>query len=299
MKRILGIFLAIIMLLSTMCLTCSCVETFETEYKNLAYVEGKANGYEALDIYLPDDHGGPFPVLVFVHGGGWTENDRNVDVFNVDLIKELGFAVVRVDYTLTQKEWYGYETQYPLMIYDLKCAVRFLRANAEKYHLDTDTIIFFGESAGSHLSLLMGTTNGKEEYEDKSMGYADMSSDITAVVTLFAPTNLEDPSCDIGGYSRLLALACLGNDNTEEQRIAASPYYQCDENVVPTLLIHGKNDQLVPVKNSYIMEEKIREVAGDDRVETLYLDDGPHGDGAKFNSDEVKQTIFDFLKRHK
>lgn len=68
MKRILGIFLAIIMLISTMCLTCSCVETFETEYKNLAYVEGKANGYEALDIYLPDDHGGPFPVLVFVHG---------------------------------------------------------------------------------------------------------------------------------------------------------------------------------------------------------------------------------------
>ena len=63
-----------------------------------------------------------------------------------------GFAVVCMNYRLSD------EAQFPKQIYDCKAAVRYLRANAEKYHLDVDRIAAWGASAGAHLAALLGTS---------------------------------------------------------------------------------------------------------------------------------------------
>ena len=109
-----------------------------------------------LDFYWPATGDAPFPVALYVHGGGWTEGDNteNGEKY-IEALTTKGVAVAAVNYRLAP------EYQFPAMIEDVKCAVRYVRANATELGIDPDRIGAFGGSAGGHLSLMMGTT-GKD-----------------------------------------------------------------------------------------------------------------------------------------
>jgi len=125
--------------------------------RDLVYkrIDGRALG---LDLYSPSKPAGPLPVIIWLHGGGWSRGRKEGHSPAVTLVDD-GYAVASVDYRLTGI------APFPAQIEVCKAAVRWLRANASKYNLDPDRIGVWGFSAGAHLAALLGTSGGVKELE--------------------------------------------------------------------------------------------------------------------------------------
>ena len=95
---------------------------------------------QKLDIYLPEQGEGPFPVLIFVHGGAYIfGNKRDSQFLHAISAVKKGYAAVSVEYRLAT------EAQFPYPLFDVKAAIRFLRAHAKEYMLDPDRFALSGQ----------------------------------------------------------------------------------------------------------------------------------------------------------
>ncbi|MGB7088391.1 MAG: alpha/beta hydrolase, partial [Phormidesmis sp.] len=136
-----------------------------------------------LDLYRPEQVDVPaagWPVIVYIHGGGWVEQSRR-DCPGEQL-SGYGYAIACVSYR------YSSEATFPAQIHDVKGAVRWLRAHAQTYQLNPDKVGAFGESAGGHLSALLGTSAGIAPLEGPH-GYSELSSAVQAVADWYGPTD--------------------------------------------------------------------------------------------------------------
>lgn len=120
-------------------------------HRDLEYVP---NGHERnkLDLFVPEKADGPLPLIIWIHGGGWQNGSKDGCPPLRAGYTERGYAVASINYRLS-----GHAT-FPAQIEDCKAAIRFLRANAEKYNIDPNRIGVWGASAGGHLVALLGTT---------------------------------------------------------------------------------------------------------------------------------------------
>lgn len=264
-------------------------ESVETEkYMDVPTVE---NGSESNYVNITVPKGGdPHPVIFWVHGGAWSALDRYSCFISdtMDYLLSKGFAVVSAEYTLSHVvDGKVLSAGYPQMIYDLKAAVRFLRANAETYNLDTSFIAAMGESAGAHLSMLMGTTNGKPEYEDLSMGNEAYSSDVQAMVSYFGPADCVS--------DEIMARYIAGEDYTMEDAMAVSPYYQISKDSPPLFLTHGQNDESVNIMHSQKMEERAKQILGEENVTAVYYENAPHANIKVYDSSSAIRAVDEFL----
>jgi acetyl esterase/lipase len=139
---------------------------------------------QALDIYLPDEGSEPFPVILSIHGGAFMGCDK-ADMQVLPALEGLqrGYAVVTVNYRLS------WEATFPALVQDAKAAVRWIRGNADWFHLDPHRIVAWGGSAGGYLSTMLGVSSGIPELEDLSLGNPEQPSDVQAVVDWYGPTN--------------------------------------------------------------------------------------------------------------
>jgi len=146
---------------------------------------------QVLDIYLPPAGAGPFPVVVWIHGGAWQEGNKGSAAHYADLLLPEGIAVVGINYRLAQ------HAIFPAQIHDCKGAVRWLRANAATYNLDPNRIGAWGSSAGGHLVALLGTSGGVSAAEGTVGGNVTFSSRVQAVADYFGPTDLLNINLDV------------------------------------------------------------------------------------------------------
>ena len=141
-----------------------------------------------VDIYRPDDDN-RYPALLMIHGGGWRSGSRELQRPLAMHIAKEGYVTVPVEYRLSL------EAKYPAALHDVKAAIRWLRANADRYGIDPDKIAVSGCSAGGQLAALAGITNGSERHEG---GDYDVTSDVQAIVnidgivTFVSPENIAD-----------------------------------------------------------------------------------------------------------
>lgn len=157
---------------------------------NLRYRDGSQNDW-VLDLAMPkSDTSKRRPAIVVIHGGGWLEGDKssfstpkNRPPGNVIDFAELGFVAITINYRLSK------QAPFPAALQDCKCAVRWLRANAEKYHVDPERIGAWGNSAGGHLALMLALMNGRPELEGDGP-YRDYSSAVQAAVSDSGPIDL-------------------------------------------------------------------------------------------------------------
>ena len=156
--------------------------TTPPKYKDVAYAS--ASSTQKLDIYLPPGSG-PFPVIFMVHGGGFRFGDKGGWSASVGkALLNAGYALVGVGYRLSG------EATFPAAPQDVKAAVRFVRANAERYNLDPNRFAAYGESAGANLAAILGTTgNQKTAFDAPDLGNAGVSSAVKAVADLFGPND--------------------------------------------------------------------------------------------------------------
>jgi uncharacterized protein (TIGR03437 family) len=228
-------------------------------FTNLDYA-GKGNARQMLDLWVPQGDG-PFPVIVWIHGGAFRAGSKASPPPFPDRLMARGFAFASIGYRLST------EAQWPAQIQDVKAAIRFLRANAERYKLDANHFGVVGASAGSHLAAMLGTSGGVTLWDTPDMPNAGVSSRVQAVVDQFGPLDfgqmdaMQMPSCSAGTTSTASSpesalLGCTIGTCPEKTR-EASPITYVDANTPPFLLAHGSNDCNISPEQSRLMAETL------------------------------------------
>lgn len=270
------------------------------KFRDIAYSD--AHAANKLDIYLPETGIGPFPTIIFMHGGAFTGGEKD-DIQMTVVIDALnrGYALVSVEHRLLPSGGI-----FPYPVWDFKAAIRFLRANAEAYMLDEKRFITAGTSAGGYHAVLAAATCGNPAFEDFSMGYAGVSSSVAAAMSFFGVLDLtmqSEFSNEKGPISGALddfdfAAKFLGVPPMEHRELAAfaTPSSYITEKMVPTLIQSGDADDVVPLKAAVALAEKISGVCGEKRVQLDILEGAAHGD-ERFNEPENQDRIFEFLER--
>lgn len=259
--------------------------------------------YQKLDIALPAEGGGPFPVVVFIHGGGWYYGDKHNVHTTVawDNIPPAGFALVSVNYRLTT------EASWPAQIYDCKAAIRYIRAHAAEYKLDANRIAVWGNSAGGQLSAVLAATNGNPDYEDPAMGCTNESSAVQAACIWYG---IFDFTAFEGMWKRILkpgmTRAEEGYDATgkllsgkaaaaNKNAVHASAKYQVHADMPPMFLMHGTSDNVVPYLQSVEFFERYLQCNDHKKIHLELIEGAGHG-GPDFWSNVPK--MLEFLKRN-
>jgi len=202
-----------------------------------------------MDVYYPQVMSKPAPVVVYVHGGSWSSGSKSDSMGMTDVPELLArrYLVASVDYRHAP-EW-----KFPAQIHDVKCAIRFLRANATRFNLDTNRVGAWGHSAGGHLVALLGTTDTRDGFEG-SHEYADQSSRAQAVADMCGRADLRGMPAD-------KAKSVFGAPNdTSDILEHASPITFVSKDDAPFLILHGDKDALVPLRVSQTLAGRLKAV---------------------------------------
>jgi len=242
---------------------------------------------------------GPFPAVVFIHGGGWYLGNRHGYKAETEEAINRGYAAVSISYRLmkfdeSKKESTTAETIFPAQIHDAKAAIRWLRANSDTYHIDPDRIGATGRSAGGHLSLLLALTDSNSGLEG-DCGNPEQSSRVQAVVNVFGPTDLKGcyESSSVPWIFRLFAGG--SPDETPETYRIASPVNYVSADDPPVLTLHGSLDKAVPIAQAMLLDEKMKSVGA---AHTLIVFEGQgHGFGGEYRRKEL-DAMWTFFDEH-
>jgi acetyl esterase/lipase len=213
-----------------------------------------------LDLAMPRDGEGPYPAVVCIHGGGWVGGDRKQMKQTIEVLAGRGYVAISPDYRLAPRD------RFPAQIEDCKAAIRWLRANADKYHVDPQRIGAVGFSAGAHLACLLGVTTKDDKLEGKG-GNAEQSSAVQGVVSFFGPTDLTQAVWSEEVQAKNLA-PLLGGTLAEKAEVykKASPMTYAGKNAPPFLFLHGTADRIVPFKQSQDLAAKLQSAGVSARV---------------------------------
>jgi acetyl esterase/lipase len=220
-----------------------------TVHRDLAYVSG-GHPRQKLDLYLPEGKG-PWPLLVYIHGGAFRAGDK-ADGPPLEHLAE-GYAVASINYRLSQ------HALFPAQIEDCKTAIRWLRANAARYGIDSERIAVGGASAGGHLAAMVGTTGHVRELDVGEN--LDVSSRVRAVIDFFGPTDFlqmdahRPPNGMIHDTPDSPESELVGGPIQENpQKVArANPITYVTPDAPPFLIVHGDQDPLVPHHQSELL----------------------------------------------
>lgn len=204
-----------------------------------------------LDIYQPEKKG-KYPALIMVHGGGWRSGNKNMERPLAQQLALHGVVGIPVEYRLSP------EALYPVAIHDIKATIRFVKANAEKYNIDTTKVAISGESAGGHLAMMVAMTNNVALFESdtkagKASSTVQAAINIDGIVDFLAPNSLnmerKRESADVSW------LGVFFHENPLLWK-EASPIYWAGKNSVPILFVcssvprfHAGRDELIDILN--------------------------------------------------
>ena len=242
-----------------------------------------------LNLARPKNAAGRRPAVLCIHGGGFRAGSREGNNGLCLKLAQRGFVAATASYRLAPKY------QFPAAVHDVKAAVRWLRANADKYQIDPQRIGVTGDSAGGHLAQFLGVTAGVAQFEGDE-GNADQSSRVACVVNRYGPSNLlksYDASVDA---AEVLPLFLGGDRETARQRhVLASPLNWVTPAAAPTLLLHGTEDKYVAYEQAVWMRDRLQACGVE--VELLTLTGAGHGfKGA--DAEQAEQALFAFFAKH-
>jgi acetyl esterase/lipase len=237
---------------------------------NIAYREG--NDAWKLDLARPSElSDAPRPAIVFVHGGGWRNGDKRMQNFmgpTLDYAAR-GYVCISVNYRLSGTKLSCIE--------DVKCAVRWLRAHADKYNVAPDRIGAYGNSAGAHLVAMLGVSPGEKRLEGDGP-WQEYSSAVAAVAASATPTS---PNVLRG---------------SEEDKMLIAPMSYVSADAPPFLLFHEASDRTVAVSNSDDFVAALKKAGAKDISYRRYTDGSGHGVFAR-NAKETGPAMIQFFAR--
>lgn len=244
-------------------------------YPDIAYAAPAGRGH-LLDVYLPRDASGPFPVVIFQMGSAFANDDTKgnpltdgdgqavgepaqrggmIDAPKVaaQLVPQ-GYAVVGLNVRSSG------QVRFPGQVHDVKAAIRYLRANAATFGIDPDRFATMGNSSGGWVATMAALTTGVAELEG-DLGNPEQSSAVSAVVDFYGPTDFlqmdthrlpdgqvhntpDSPESLLMGFAIQQDPAAVEKANPATYVAADSP---------PAFIVHGTGDPLVPANQSEIL----------------------------------------------
>jgi acetyl esterase/lipase len=253
------------------------------EWQDLTYTRIGHHSLK-LDLFVPRDATKPVPLVVYIHGGGWSGLDKTEGFANALIHR--GFALARVDYRLSG------EAIWPAQIYDCKAAVRWLRAHASDYGYGSDKIGAMGDSAGGHLVAMLGLTNDNPEFEGDE-GTPKASSSVQAVADYFGPSDLTTLSVDVAGGAVPRLLGGLPANMIDKAR-SASPLYNTTSKAPPFVIVHGELDQIVPIQQSTNLNNAL--IKAGVKSQMYVMKGKPHGANEEPAMDLVVALFNEYLR---
>ncbi|MEM8935609.1 MAG: alpha/beta hydrolase [Pseudomonadota bacterium] len=257
---------------------------------------------QKLDVFMPEGDG-PFPAVVLIHGGAFKMGSKEMDYNHAKLLVENGYVAISINYRLSG------EAVFPAAVHDCKAAIRFIRANADKYKIDPDKMGAWGASAGGNLTAMMATSAG-DEFADGSVGeHTDVPTKIQAGINWFGPINFqtqteEGLALGLGeDYNVDLESEYIGvdaNDPANAELVAkANPTTYLDPSDPPIWTVVGDSDPLIPYTQSYNFYLAAKEVLGEDKATYLLLEGAGHGGGPFAGEELLLQSVAYFDKHLK
>lgn len=269
---------------------------------------------QVMDIILPEEGDGPFPLIVFTHGGGWVSGDKRENTMpGAYKVMSQGYALAAVEYRLAPK------ATWPSPCYDVKAAIRYLRAHAAEFNIKTDKIAIWGNSAGGHINNMVAATGGRPLLEDLTMGNPDQSSAVQCLVGLYSPSDMyqidvtnqlpeeavkDATGTDVGQADDREGMnfphnMVMGFKLSRNPAAAAygSPINFVTTSFPPAYYLHGIADPIVPYTQTVGMANTINETCHEQRAKFELFPGAVHGDPS-MKTDEVNNKILDFIDEH-
>lgn len=261
----------------------------EVNYRQPPYWFGQTTRDLKMDVIYPREPlDKPWPCLVWISGGAWLQMDHHAFLPNfIDLARK-GFVIASVQYRLSN------EVEFPGPLQDIKAAVRYLRKNAERYQIYTESFGVMGESAGGHLAGLMAATNGLKQFDQGD--FLEFSSSVQAACPWYMVSDLTAfPQTGIHGLSPEARLLGTTPDADPEKAKAASPISYVTKDCAPCLLFHGTADTLVPHDQSVRFHDALDQAGVP--VELYSIPGADHSDRHFFQK-PVAEKMADFFTRY-
>ncbi|MEK5235590.1 alpha/beta hydrolase [Paenibacillus sp. FSL L8-0470] len=244
-----------------------------------------------LQIIMPSRSEYKFPLVVFIQGSAWRQQDVYSGIPNLSHIAAKGYVVASVEIRDTGI------ARFPAAVEDVKCAIRFMRRNAEEYGVNPDRVAVWGDSSGGHLSLMTGLTMG--DYDNGL--YSEQSDEVSAVIDYYGVSDL----LTLGKYNHILDHDAadspeglfIGGKVQEHMELAkkASPLHQdLNKPLPPFLIVHGDSDQVVHINQSIEMYKALK--AHGQSVLFYKVAGADHGPG--FWNPQVLDITGKFLSAH-
>ena len=241
-----------------------------------------------LDLAEPKTGSGPYPTILCIHGGGFRAGTReSYDKLCLTLAGR-GYVAATITYRLAPAH------PFPAAVQDCKVAVRWLRANAAKYHINPTRIGVTGGSAGGHLAQFLGVTAGVKEFEGE--GNPEQSSAVNCVVNFYGPSDFTKSYGKSVDAAQVLPLFLGGNlEEKRREHIVASPLYWVTPDAAPTLCVHGTNDDHVAYEQATWIVERLK--ASGVEAELLTMQGAGHGfKGA--DAENAEKALLEFFDAH-
>jgi acetyl esterase/lipase len=248
-----------------------------------------------LHILLPKQKSTPRPLIVFIKGGGWGfHHPQRTFEFIPQLVPFLknGYVVASIEHRTS------HEGKFPTQLFDVKSAIRYLRAHSTEYNIDKNRVGVWGNSSGGHLAALLGTTGGVEELEGNGK-YLSESSKVQAVVDWYGPTDLlqmskypSDFDFDSPDSAESVLIGGALQENKDKVK-RANPITYITSDDPPFLIMHGDKDRRVPFNQSVLLFDALKKA----NVEvTMYKIKGAGHGG--FSQPEILKTVQQFFDTH-
>jgi acetyl esterase/lipase len=260
---------------------------YDLEYANVDGISLK------LDLLMPSQKTEKKPELVvFFHGGSWRSGSKKT--CHVGWLTNHGYAVASVDYRLSG------QAKFPALVHDCKGAIRWLRANADKYGINAERICAAGASAGGLLSTLVGTSGGIKALEGKVGGNLDRSSRVQSALGMFCPTDLyynataEKERCDQPNSPLYQLLGGKPSERLDMAKLASATAHVTKDDP-PVIVLYGTEDKSL-VKPLHGQRLKaLYDEAGLDAT-YLLIEGAGHG-GPQYRDKERSKLILDMLAK--
>lgn len=318
MKNILTTLLLALMVIGPLCGSADAAATKELTIEltrpmiqlitGVVYAQVPDRGYLTkplqMDITMPLDKE-IHPAILYINGGGFINANKDGYIQHRTALAERGYVVASMTYRVAPT------SQFPAPLEDVKSAIRYLRAHAETYHIDTKHIGVIGGSAGGYLAAMAGATSGVSGFDKGD--WLDQSSDVQAVVDLYG---ISDINCIAADYSDEVKALHRSPGATEalwvngspvfggrdggiganpEGAKAASPQTYISDKTPPFLLMHGDVDTLVSPSQTEILRQALEEHG----IEaTRYLVKGALHGGRYWVQPEIIEIICNFFDSH-
>lgn len=272
------------------------------QWHDIAYMDGERH---TLDVYLPNEGQGPFPVIVDIYGGGLIFGDKSSHKLEPALrLLDKGYAVVSVDYSLIHQK------DFPFQIYEIKAALRFLRAHADEYQLDMNRVALMGESSGAHLAVMTGVTASVDALQNPFMGDNNQPETVNAIIAMYGPYEFDQFVDQFNESGVTPKYAETGTAESFEgqmfnqqapkdvpQRVKMySPKMYFNAEMPPILAFAGTADAVVPYQQTVNMINGAREFVSEDKA-VLHLVEGTGHGPADYMSPEFTDEKAAFLAK--